>query len=450
MALYLQPDVALQIREGNVRLERNGVDVSHVLGVAEAVALACLATTGDQIAAAAICDEVFPGASDWVARVVNRYWTYLGDGPPRDLNFIWLKEVCRLQPTFPLLPQSPIRQEAAPVAITWMVTLGCNRRCPYCFFNVYPASASAPTDPPDATFPASDVVRMLHEMARIGTADLYLTGGEPLLRRDLTDLIHEASRARIRTHLSTKFAVDRELATRLAEARLSFVSVSLDDARPAFAAAMAGARGYLTEATETLQNLLDVGLDLEVNAVVTKINVNFIEGLAAFLTDRGVKRLRLSPFHAPYPRRETAERWAVAFDHSQVVAELAPKFADRNLEISAGNGGTWTASEPCGSAVCEIGTSALDVMPDGSVSRCHYLATTPEMRVGSLRTSSLLDIWKGPRLSALTRPPRSVFSGSACSTCNGHDACNSRGRCYLSALTEQARLHAPDAYCTRQ
>jgi MoaA/NifB/PqqE/SkfB family radical SAM enzyme len=449
MALYLQPDVALRIREGNVVLERNGVDVSHVLGVAEAIAIACLATTGDQAAATEICDEVFSGASGWVTRAVDRYWTYLGEGPARDLDYLWLAEVCRLQPTFPLLPDSRIRQEAAPAAITWMVTLGCNRRCPYCFFDVYRASADSPSDPPDATFPVGDVARMVREMARIGAADLYLTGGEPLLRRDLPEIIAEASRVRVRTHLNTKFLIDGSLSKRLAQSKLTSVSVSLDDARPTTAAALAGAHGYLAEATDTLHNLLEAGLNVEVNAVVTKLNAEAIEGLAVWLADHGVERLRLSQFHAPYPRRVAAERLSVAVDPSAVARELARKFADRNLQISVGNGGAWAGSKPCDSAVCEIGTRALDVMPDGSASRCHYLAGTESMRLPSLRTNTLLEVWRGPALAALARPPRSAFTDTACNTCGGHDACNSRGRCYLSSLTEQQKLHAPDAYCTR-
>ena len=48
---------------------------------------------------------------------------------------------------------------------------------------------------------------MVREMARIGAADLYLTGGEPFLRQDLPELVEEASAVRVRTHAVTKAAL---------------------------------------------------------------------------------------------------------------------------------------------------------------------------------------------------------------------------------------------------
>src|SRR5262249_14705813 len=160
---------------------------------------------------------------------------------------------------FPILPASNIKQEAAPDAVTWMVTLGCNRKCPYCFFDVFDFDGRIPGSPPDATFPLEDSVRMVQEMARIGAADLYLTGGEPLLRRDLTEVIQEATRVRVRTHIATKYSVSPELARRLADAGLSSVTVSLDDARPNMASALAGSPGYFDEALRTIRNLMQVG-----------------------------------------------------------------------------------------------------------------------------------------------------------------------------------------------
>jgi radical SAM protein with 4Fe4S-binding SPASM domain len=71
------------------------------------------------------------------------------------------------------------------------------------------------------------------------------------------------------------------------------------------------------------------------------------------------------------------------------------------------------------------------------------------MVVGSLRTETILDVWKSQRLSSMARPDRSLFEDSSCGTCDSHPACNARGRCYVSALQSTGKLHAPDAFCTR-
>jgi len=435
---------------GNVVLKREGVPVSHVLGVAEAVAVACLAATGEERPASSMCGELFEEGSLWVRRMIHRYWTYFGDGPPRDLDRAWLERVASLRPTFPILPHSSVKQEAAPASITWMVTLGCNRKCPYCFFDVYHFGSDSAGSPPDASFPLSDAIRMVREMALIGAADLYLTGGEPLLRKDILEVIEEASRVRVRVHLVTKYAVSPALAARLAAAGIASVTVSLDDARPQAAAALAGARGYLGEATKAIQALLAAGIPVQVNAVVTKVNADYLRALAAYLADLGVAKLKVSPFHEPFPPRPSASKLSTAGLDDVRFAALKDEFAARDLEIELGSGASPSASEPCGSLVCEIGTRSLDVMPDGSVSRCHYLTHVREMIVGSLRNQSLLEVWRGPTLASMARPARTSFETGPCFSCEEHDGCNARGRCYVSSLQTHGRLYAQDAFCTRQ
>ncbi len=450
MALFLQPDVELAADAGNLLLRRRGVPVAHVLGVGEAVALSLLAHTGDLDGARGACAACLPNGAIWLSRVIDRYWTYLGDGPPRLLDLAWIEQIAHTRPTFPLLSGSSLRQEAAPASLTWMVTLGCNRHCPYCFFDVFDFSADASTSPPDATFPLADACRMVREMASIGAADLYLTGGEPFLRRDLPEVIEEASRVRVRTHAVTKLKMSRDFARRLADARIASITVSLDDSRPRQAAALAGAPGYLEEARQTIAHLLEAGIDTDVNAVVTKVNAAHLSELAEQLVDLGVTKLTISPFSTPFPRRASAENLFVALPLADRVSELAARFAPQGLRVEVGSGGAAAAAQPCGtSLVCEIGTRALDVMPDGSVSRCHYLPGVPQMIVGSLRTQSLIEVWTGDRLTAMSRPGREVFGDSSCGSCHSHSACNARGRCYVSALQTAGTLHAPDAFCTQ-
>ena len=451
MSLFLQPDVCLRIRDHGVELYREGVPVFHVLGVGEALAFSWLGESGDYERAAEACAECLPGGEDFVRRVVDRYWTYLGDGPRRPVDLSWMEQVAGTRPVFPILPMSNVKREAAPACITWLVTLGCNRKCPYCFFNVFQFGADSPTGPPDATFPLEHAVSMVRQMAQIGTADLYLTGGEPFLRPDLPEVIEEATKVRVRTHAVTKYLISPAFAKRLATAGINSITVSIDDNRPNQAAALAGSPGYLAEATQTVKNLLDAGIATDVNAVATKVNIDHLNDLASFLADLNVPRFKISPFHSPYPRRLAAENLVTTKRLEDRVADLQLRYESRGLAIELGAEQDPTTNVRCGSnIVCEIGTRALDVLPDGSVSRCHYLPGLSELNVGSLSRQTILEVWNGPNLHALSQPGREVFAGTACEPCGNHQVCNARGRCYVSALQTSGQLHAPDVFCTQE
>jgi radical SAM protein with 4Fe4S-binding SPASM domain len=160
--------------------------------------------------------------------------------------------------------------------------------------------------------------------------------------------------------------------------------------------------------------------------------------------------LKISPFNEPYPARPHSHRFLTPASLPELVARMAEKHKGGLLieldgtDPSGAKPGSFCADH----AVCEIGTRSLHVMPDGSVSRCRYLPGVPEMIVGSLEESALLEIWNGIRLNSMTRPSRESYAGTSCFGCGSHEACNSRGRCYASALMNQGRLHAPDSFCS--
>lgn len=450
--LFLQPGVRLHVGPHELALSRDGIPVKHLLGVAETLALGLLASSGSAFFAREHLGRMVPAGASWVDRVVGRYWTYLGEGDVRRFDPSWAMNVAASRPAMLVSPMSQARAEAAPAAVTWMVTLGCNRRCPYCFFDVFEHAAKEPLSPPDATFPFEAAVRMVREMSAIGAADLYLTGGEPLLRRDLPEIVAEASKVRVRCHLVTKYPIRPPLAAALASAGLASLAFSLDDSRGKQAAALAGSPGFLTEARTALVAVLEAGVPLEVNAVATSLNAESLGDLASWLADLGVGTLRISPFAAPWPARDAAERLQTEVAVASLVMELAARHGDR-IRIVAGSGAMAEAAgsnRACGAAVvCEVGTRALDVLPDGSVSRCHYLPARPDMVVGSLLNSTLLDAWLGDRLAGLVRPGREAYSGTACASCDAIEGCHSRGRCYVSSLASHGRTFAPDQFCVR-
>lgn len=78
------------------------------------------------------------------------------------------------------------RREDAPGAIVWVVTEDCNRKCKYCYKD---AKFVADGFARDIAFPFERVTQVIDEAAMIGVNRLIFTGGEPLLRQDLPEVI---------------------------------------------------------------------------------------------------------------------------------------------------------------------------------------------------------------------------------------------------------------------
>ncbi len=447
--LFLQRDVELVEQADGVHLARRGGVVRHRLNRAEVLAIGLLAHYGERHAAEADLNACLGGrrGTPWMDRVLSRWATYLGDGPPRQFDRQWMTVVDERIWGMPTKQSA----EAAPASLSWLVTLTCNRKCPYCYYKVLPWDGELAQSPADATFPMRLVTRMLDEIAQVGTADLFLTGGEPLLRPDLPEIIDQASARSIRAHVNTKFHVDSSLARKLATARVARVTFSLDAASSRLADGLTASRGFLREAIETIGALLRENVPLRINAVVSPINSTHIDKLVDLCVSMGVPALTLSPYMEPAHARGLPRDGRKPFESLAVLVARQRTRSKGKIGIEAGSGEAFEGGRvDCGDRLlCEVGIRSLDVLPDGRVTRCRYDPAASDLIIGDLSRQSLMDIWTGSALAAFNAPAKERFEGSACGSCGGRDSCTSRGRCVLGARLQFGRLYAPDAGCTR-
>lgn len=155
------------------------------------------------------------------------------------------------------------------------VTDRCNLRCVYCM----PQEGVPHLDHQDI-LSYEEILRFLRVSVQAGIRKLRLTGGEPLVRKDLDYLIREISRLRpaLDISLTTNGSLLSGQAEALAAAGLTRVNVSIDSLSPDTYRRVTRV-GRLSDALEGVEAALDAGLDpVKINVVVLKHVIEDLEG----------------------------------------------------------------------------------------------------------------------------------------------------------------------------
>jgi len=149
-----------------------------------------------------------------------------------------------------------------------MVTDRCNYRCDFCMPN-----EPIWLDRKDI-LSFEEIARVARVLTKMGVEKIRLSGGEPLVRRDVEDLVKMLAGIQgLRSlNLTTNGSLLRPLASRLKENGLTGVTVSLHSLKPERYAAITGSKNTLPLVLEGIEEARRVGLPLKINCVVRSGN----------------------------------------------------------------------------------------------------------------------------------------------------------------------------------
>jgi radical SAM protein with 4Fe4S-binding SPASM domain len=168
--------------------------------------------------------------------------------------------------------------------VVWNATARCNLRCLHCY------SASDDTRC-DGELTTDQARQMIDDLADFGAPVLLLSGGEPLLREDLIELIAHARSAGLRPVLSTNGTlIDPATAERLSEAGLVYAGISLDglaEVNDAFR----GQAGAFEQTLEGVRNCRAAGLKTGLRLTMTRENIGEIPGVFDLVEAERIPRI---------------------------------------------------------------------------------------------------------------------------------------------------------------
>lgn len=166
----------------------------------------------------------------------------------------------------------------SPFIVIWEVTQSCDLVCLHCR-----ADARRCRDPRELT--TYQGRNLINDVAGFGSPLLVLTGGDPLKRDDIYDLISYSVEKGLRTTVSPSVTLllTDESVRKLREAGISRLAVSLDGSMPSIHDSFRGVEGSFARTVEILSLCALEGIPIQVNTTVTRYNLGDFENIAKLI-----------------------------------------------------------------------------------------------------------------------------------------------------------------------
>ncbi|MCC7484935.1 MAG: radical SAM protein [Burkholderiales bacterium] len=338
----------------------------------------------------------------------------------------------------------PDTSPPSPYLVSWNLTRRCNLACAHCYLDAVQRK-SAVRDELDT----GECLAVMEQLGRSAPgAMLVLTGGEPLMRGDLVDLVSAAKDAGLMPVIGTNGTVlDATRAESLANAGAAGVSISIDSSGPRFHDRLRGVEGAWARARRGISAAREARLSLAVQTTVFEENRHDLPALADFAgeagaiafnvfflvcTGRGVTQTDLTPASYDETLLEIV-RLQDRHPDLKIRARCAP-YIRRLRGLHAGESGGGHADW---SSACLAGRRYFRITPLGEITPCPYI---PDV-AGDLRRESLRTLWaEHPAFRRL----RGEIPGGKCGTCDYRHGC---GGCRARALAEHGDVMAEDPKC---
>jgi radical SAM protein with 4Fe4S-binding SPASM domain len=321
-------------------------------------------------------------------------------------------------------PNASNTEKYVPLVLSWNVTRKCNLKCSHCYIN------AAPREYTDE-LTTEEGKRLIDQICEVSHPLLILSGGEPLLRTDIYELIEYGTRKGLRMGLgSNGTLIDDSVAKKLKQSGIKTVSISLDSHIPDHHDDFRGVRGSWQKAINAIKALRENDVLVQVNTTLTQQNYDEIDDIMSMVEQLGVENFHLF-FLVPTGRgKKIADitptmyedmirnTFAKTVRHKlNVKPSCAPQFMriakDMNLDMRQ-----WVRG-------CMAGMYYCRVYPNGEITPCPYLP----IKLGNVREKSFKDIWFGSKVFKKIRDFNSLEG--KCGLCEYRSICGGcRARAY--------------------
>jgi len=325
-----------------------------------------------------------------------------------------------------------------PLALIAEITHRCPLHCVYCSNPIQVSAAST-------ELTTEDWIRVFEQAGRLGILHVHLTGGEPLARQDLVELVASARASGLYSNLITSgIGLNRERLAALVKSGLDHIQLSFQDSREDSANWIAGTKAHAHK-VELSRFIREHQIAFTANLVVHRQNLDHLEEMLVFLESLNPDRIEIA--HTQYygwahtnrsaliPTRtqleESTRAIALAQERTKGRIRIDSVLPDYFAKYPKACMGGW-------------GKKLMLIDPTGRALPCHAAGVIPGIDFENVRTKSLSEIWR--ESNAFRKFRGEEWMQEPCRSCDRRTEDFGGCRCQAFLLTGDAA--ATDPVCS--
>lgn len=330
----------------------------------------------------------------------------------------------------------------------------CNLSCLHC------RAAASPSSKEKDIVQGNSIKKVIDELVNVRCPVLALTGGEPLLRKDIVDIVDYATKNGLRVRIqSNGLLLTKKLLLQLKKAGIYSIGIGLDGSKAQIHDFIRNKKGAFDKAIKVIKMIKNHKIKVHVEFTVTNLNIddvkNTLDLLEKLQVDTFLARSVLFSGRAKktdkifrlIPKKyikflknlyqERQKRKVIVYCQDPLFNNVVPNFKEKISKYgNPENGEVLTG--------CTVGLNMIHIRKNGDVGVCTFL---PNITLGNIINESLKDIWGNrSKNKVLKKIMNREFLGK-CKNCSNKYIC---GGCRARAMVLGGSILGPDPYCLQQ
>jgi len=330
----------------------------------------------------------------------------------------------------------------APILVNWALTNRCNFSCSYCYSRLEKSEELS-------TSHARKIIKILVENKVLF---LNLGGGEPLLKKDLFELVSFAKESGLNVTMNSNgYLLNNSVAHKIKNAGFNGIGISIDSHKAKIHDELRKTSGSHRRAIEAIRFLKKAGVKVYISSVVCRANFKEFEELVSFAKKQGVERLNMHNY-------KCSGMGFANKDNLDLTPDEWGEFYQRALDIRSNSTGIIVALDDPILALLKqakdspfengidnalvkgsiCGKLTLYLRANADVTPCGFIPIS----IGNLLKDDLKELWT---TSPVLQSMRNKTPKGKCRKCKQYEDC--WGGCTARAYALRGDFNAPDPHC---